>query len=140
AKLKGSRQDTPPYVLLPKPIGPTGGNLPHGHAAGYLGKMYDPFILNADPNDKAFKVPDLLPPDYVTAVRESRRRSLRAAIDGAVKAFESSADARLLDANFDQAYKLMSSKTAREAFELSAEPEPVRNRYGRTRFGQSCLL
>ena len=77
AKLKGSRHDTPPYVLLPKPIGPTGGNLPHGHAAGYLGKTFDPFILNADPNDKAFKVPDLLPPDYVTAVRESRRRSLR---------------------------------------------------------------
>ena len=44
-----------------------------------------------------FKVPDLLPPDYVSAVRESRRRSLRAAIDGSVKAFESSPDARLLD-------------------------------------------
>ena len=82
AKLKGSRHNTPPYVVLPKPIGPTGGNLPHGHAAGYLGKTFDPFILNADPNDKAFKVPDLLPPDYVTAVRESRRRSLRSAIDG----------------------------------------------------------
>ncbi|MGP0069995.1 MAG: DUF1501 domain-containing protein [Isosphaeraceae bacterium] len=140
ARQKGSRHDTPPYVVLPKPIGPTGGNLPHGHAAGYLGKTFDPFILNADPNDKAFKVPDLLPPDYVTAVRESRRRSLRSAIDGAVGAFESSADARLLDANFEGAFKLMSSPRAREAFELSAEPGGVRDRYGRTRFGQSCLL
>ena len=140
AKLKGSRQNTPPYVLLPKPIGPTGGNLPHGHAAGYLGKTFDPFILNADPNDKAFKVPDLLPPDYVTAVRESRRRSLRSAIDGAVGAFESSADARLLDANFEGAFKLMSSPQAREAFEIAAESDSVRDRYGRTRFGQSCLL
>ena len=140
AKLKGSRHDTPPYVVLPKPIGPTGGNLPHGHAAGYLGKTYDPFILNADPNDKAFKVPDLLPPDYVTAVRESRRRSLRAAIDGAVGAFESSADARLLDANFEGAFRMMSSPQAREAFDLAAEPAALRDRYGRTRFGQSCLL
>jgi Protein of unknown function (DUF1501) len=140
AKLKGSRHDTPPYVLLPKPIGPTGGNLPHGHAAGYLGKTFDPFILNADPNDKGFKVPDLLPPDYVTAVRESRRRSLRSAIDGAVGTFESSADARLLDANFEGAFKMMSSPQAREAFELSAEPAGTRDRYGRTRFGQSCLL
>ncbi len=140
AKVKGSRHDTPPYVLLPKPIGPTGGNLPHGHAAGYLGKTFDPFLLNADPNDKGFKVPDLLPPDYVTAVRESRRRSLRSAIDGAVGAFESSADARLLDANFEGAFKLMSSPRAREAFAISAEPEAVRDRYGRTRFGQSCLL
>jgi hypothetical protein len=140
AKVKGSRHDTPPYVLLPKPIGPTGGNLPHGHAAGYLGKTFDPFLLNADPNDKGFKVPDLLPPDYVTAVRESRRRSLRSAIDGAVGAFESSADARLLDANFEGAFKMMSSPRAREAFAISAEPEAVRDRYGRTRFGQSCLL
>jgi hypothetical protein len=140
AKLKGSRHNTPPYVLLPKPIGPTGGNLPHGHAAGYLGKTFDPFILNADPNDKGFKVPDLLPPDYVTAVRESRRRSLRSAIDGAVGAFESSADARLLDANFEGAFRLMSSPQAREAFEIAAEPAGVRDRYGRTRFGQSCLL
>jgi hypothetical protein len=140
AKLKGGRNDTPPHVLLPRPIGATGGNMPHGQSAGYLGKTFDPFVLNADPNDKAFKVPDLLPPDYVTAVRESRRRSLRAAIDGEVKAFEASADARLLEANFEGAFRLMSSKTAREAFDLKAEPDALRDRYGRTRFGQSCLL
>lgn len=140
AKVKGARQDAPPNVLLPKPIGATGGNMPHGHAAGYLGKGFDPFILNADPNDKAFKVPDLLPPDYITAIREQRRRSLRSAIDGAVGAFEQSADARLLDANFEGAFRLMSSPAAREAFDLKAEPDPLRDRYGRTRFGQSCLL
>src|SRR5215475_491738 len=60
--LKGGRGELPPHVLLPKPIGRTGGNLPHGHSAGYLGKQYDPFILNADPADPKFKVPDLLPP------------------------------------------------------------------------------
>ncbi len=140
SKLKGSRNDTPPYVLLPRPIGATGGNLPHGHTAGYLGKTFDPFILNADPNDRGFKVPDLLPPDYVTAVRETRRRSLRSAIDGAVGEFESSADARLLDSNFEGAFRLMSSRQAREAFDIGAEPAPMRDRYGRTRFGQSCLL
>src|SRR5204862_474253 len=86
------------------------------------------------------KVPDLLPPDYVTAVRESRRRSLRAAIDGAVGAFESSADARLLDANFEGAFRLMSSPKAREAFEIAGEPADVRDRYGRTRFPQSRPL
>jgi hypothetical protein len=140
SKLKGPRNDTPPHVLLPLPIGPTGGNMPHGQAAGYLGKTYDPFLIDADPNKKDFKVPDLLPPDYVTAVRESRRRSLRSAIDGAVGAFEASTDAKLLDANFEGAYKLMSSPKAREAFDLAAEPADLRDRYGRTRFGQSCLL
>ncbi len=137
---KGARGDAPSHVLIPRPIGNTGGNMPHGQNAGYLGKMYDPFVLNANPNDKDFKVPDLLPPDYITAVRESRRRKLRNAIDGSVQAFEASADARLLDANFQQAYSIMSSQTTREAFDLGSEPEEVRNRYGRTKFGQSCLM
>jgi hypothetical protein len=140
SKVKGPRGEAPAHVLLPRPIGPTGGNMPHGQNAGYLGKTYDPFVLNADPNAKAFKVPDLLPPDYVTAARESRRKTLRQVVDGAVASFESSPDARLMDANFDQAYRLMSSKTARDAFALDSEPDATRDRYGRTRFGQSCLL
>jgi hypothetical protein len=140
SKLRGPRGDTPPFVLLPKPIGPTGGNLPHAQNAGYLGKSYDPFVLNAYPEAKDFKVPDLLPPEYVTAIRESRRRTLRAAIDGAVGSFEASPDARLLDANFEGAYRLMSSRAARESFDLQSEPDAVRDRYGRTRFGQGCLL
>src|SRR3954471_8548807 len=140
SKIRGAKGDVPPHVLLPKPIGPTGGNLPHGQSAGYLGKTYDPFVLNADPNDRSFKVPDLLPPDYVSAVRQSRRRSLRSAIEGDLKAFESSADARLLEASFEGAYKLVASPQARQAFEISAETDAVRDRYGRTRFGQSCLL
>jgi hypothetical protein len=137
---KGPKGDAPPYVLLPKPIGATGGNLPHGHSAGYLGKTYDPFILNADPNAPDFKVPDLLPPDYITAVRSERRRSMRKAIDGQLDAFEASAEAKLLDTNFQQAYAIMSSAKTRDAFDLKKEPESVRDRYGRTRFGQSCLM
>ncbi len=137
---KGPKGDAPPHVLIPRPIGNTGGGMPHGQSAGYLGKTYDPFVLNADPNDAAFQVPDLLPPQYITAVRESRRRKLREAVDGSVKAFEASADARLLDANFRQAYSIMSSASTREAFDLGQEAAEVRDRYGRTRFGQSCLL
>jgi hypothetical protein len=140
ARQRGPRSDMPPHVLLPRPIGPTGGNLPHGQSAGYLGKTFDPFLLNADPNERGFKVPDLLPPDYVSAVRQSRRRSLRSAIEGDLRAFEASADARLLDASFEGAYKLVASPQARQAFEISDEPEALRDRYGRTRFGQSCLL
>jgi len=137
---KGPKGDAPPYVLLPKPIGATGGNLPHAHGAGYLGKTYDPFILNADPNAADFQVPDLLPPDYVTAVRSERRRSMRKAIEGNLNAFEASAEAKLLDDNFRQAYAIMSSKKTREAFDLKKETDDVRDRYGRTRFGQSCLM
>jgi hypothetical protein len=138
--LKGGRGELPAHVLLPKPIGRTGGNLPHGHTAGYLGKPYDPFILNADPNAPNFKVPDLLPPDYITGIRAERRQRLREAVDGATDAFEQNAAAKQLDANFNLAYKLMSSAKARDAFALEKEPDRVKDRYGRTRFGQSCLM
>ena len=138
--LKGSRGEVPAHVLVPKPIGPTGGDLPHGQEAGYLGKAHDPFVLNADPNVNEFKVPDLLPPQYISAVRASRRQKLRAAVDASLGAFEKNAAARQLDENFHSAYKLMSSRQAREAFELGREPDKLRERYGRTRFGQSCLL
>ncbi len=138
--MKGQRGEVPAHVLLPRPIGRTGGNLPHGHTAGYLGKQYDPFILNADPSDPKFKVPDLLPPDYISAIRAERRQKLRDAVDGAVETFEKNAQAKQLDENFELAYRLMSSKDARDAFALEKEPEKTRDRYGRTRFGQSCLM
>jgi len=138
--LKKQRGEVPAHVLMPKPIGRTGGNLPHGQNAGYLGKQYDPFVLNADPSDPQFKVPDLLPPDYISAVRGERRQKMREAVDGALAAFEKNAAARQLDDNFHQAYRLMSSPQAREAFALDQEPAARRDRYGRTRFGQCCLL
>src|SRR5271155_5124427 len=115
--------------------------MPHGQSAGFLGKTYDPFVLNADPSDPNFKVPDMLPPDYISAVRVDRRRSWRDEIDKSVKySEESNQDAKLMDSTFNQAYTLMTSAKAREAFELSQEPDDVRKRYGINRFGQGCLL
>jgi hypothetical protein len=139
-KLKGPKGDVPAHVLLPRPIGNTGGNMPHGQNAGFLGKMFDPFVLNADPSDPNFRVPDLLPPDYLSAHRVDRRRNWREEIDKSVSRFETSQDARLYDATFHQAYTLMSSQKARDAFELHKEPQELREKYGLNRFGQSCLL
>lgn len=138
--VKGNRGDVPAHVLLPRPMGNTGGGMPHGQTAGYLGKNYDPFVLNADPSVPNFVVPDLLPPNYIGTAREDRRRKFRDAVDGAVKSLEQSQDARLLDANFQQAFTLMSSTKAREAFDLRQETDDTRKKYGMNKFGQSCLL
>jgi Protein of unknown function (DUF1501) len=138
--LKKQRGEVPAHVLMPKPIGRTGGNLPHGQNAGYLGKQHDPFVLNADPSEPQFKVPDLLPPDYISAVRAERRQKMRDAVDGAIAAFDKNASVKQLDDNFQLAYRLMSSPQARDAFALDKEPAALRDRYGRTRFGQCCLL
>src|SRR6476620_1956974 len=72
AYLRGPKTDLPPFVVLPEKMGSTGGNLPHGQEAGFLGKAYDPFVLNADPSAKDFRVPDLLPPTDLPAVRTDR--------------------------------------------------------------------
>jgi len=140
SQIKGGRGELPAHVLLPRPMGRTGGNLPHGQTAGYLGRTFDPFVLNADPSVANFKVPDLLPPDYLSPIRAERRQRLREAVDGAIESFENNSQAKQYDDNFALAYKLMSSAKARDAFALEKEPASVRDRYGRTRFGQCCLM
>ena len=82
----------------------------------------------------------MLPPDYLTALRVDRRRNWREMVDKSVSEFETSADARLLDSTFQQAYTLMSSQKAREAFELHRSRKRAPAKYGLNRFGQSCLL
>ena len=138
--LRDRRTDLPSHVILPEPMGPTGGNMPHGQDAGFLGKGFDPFVLMADPSTPDFKVPDLLPPAEIGDARLARRRRLRSIVDDTVKSFESSEPARLLDSNFEAAFRIMTSPAAREAFDLSKEPAKVRERYGMHRFGQCCLL
>jgi hypothetical protein len=138
--LLGRRTDLPPFVVLPELMGRGGGNLPNGQAGGFLGKAQDPFALMADPSKPNFRVPDLLPPDQISVARLDRRRKMREIVESTAKQFEASEDARLLDDNFQAAYRLMTSTQAREAFDLSKEPEAVRERYGMNRFGQCCLL
>jgi hypothetical protein len=140
AYLRGRKSDLPPHVILPEPMGPTGGNLPHGQDAGFLGKAYDPFALMTDPSVPNFKVPDLLPPAELGDARLDRRRRLREIVEEKATDFEASPSAKLMDSNFEAAYRMMTSPQAREAFDLSKEPDKLRDKYGRNRFGQCCLL
>ena len=138
--LRGRKTDLPAFVVLPQTMGRGGGNMPNGQAGGFLGKAHDPFSLMADPSQPNFKVPDLLPPAEIDAERLDRRRKLRDIVDATVKDFEASESARLMNDNFQAAFRLMTSKKAREAFDLAKEPAAVRERYGMNRFGQCCLL
>jgi hypothetical protein len=140
AYLRGRKSDLPPHVILPEPMGSTGGNLPHGQDAGFLGKAYDPFALMADPSQPNFKVPDLLPPQDLGQVRMDRRRRMRQIVESHVAQFEASPSAKLMDSNFEAAWRMMTSPQARAAFDLSQEPQAMREKYGMNRFGQCCLL
>ncbi len=138
--MRGRRSDLPAHVVLPETMGRGGGNLPNGQAGGFLGKAFDPFALMADPSQENFKVPDLLPPPTLGDLRIDRRRRMRTAIQDRIHEFEATESAKMFDKNFESAYRLMSSKQAVEAFDLTKEPTAVRERYGMNRFGQCCLL
>ena len=138
--LLGRRNDLPPHIVLPELMGRGGGNLPNGQSGGFLGKSQDPFALMADPSKPDFKVPDLIPPETIGVARIDRRRRMREVVESTMKKFEASESARMMDENFQSAYRLMTSTQARDAFDLSKEPIEVRERYGMNRFGQCCLL
>ena len=109
--LKGPKGDVPPHVLLPRPIGNTGGNMPHGQTAGFLGKTHDPFVLNADPSDAGLQ--GARPAAARLPAGDPRRSPAQSLRDAGRRRGASTSrpapDARLLDSNFEQAYRLMSS-------------------------------
>ncbi len=138
--LRGRKTDLPPFVVLPEKMGRGGGNLPNGQSGGFLGKSHDPFALMADPSQPDFKVPDLLPPPEIGTARLERRRRMRAIVEQRLDSFETSENAKLVNENFEAAFRIMTSPQARLAFDLSKEPQSLRERYGMNRFGQCCLL
>src|SRR4029077_17979812 len=75
--LRGRRNELPANIILPEPMGNTGGGLPPGKEARFFGKTYDPFSLMGDPSKPDFKVPDLLPPAEIGEARLRRRKQLR---------------------------------------------------------------
>ena len=140
AYLMGRKTDLPPFVVLPELMGSGGGDIPNGQAGGFIGTAHDPFVLNADPSKPNFVVPDLLPPKQIGEARLDRRRKLRDVVDHTISSFENSENAQLLDSSFQSAFRIMTSPQAREAFDLTQEPQSVRERYGMNRFGQCLLL
>ncbi len=128
----------PPFMVI-------GGKLHQGKKAivgeggGPLGPHYDAFRLEYDPREGT-KIPALqLPTELAVDRLEDRRKLLRsfAELENAVDAARS---ARAIDEYRAQAFAMLTSPEARLMFDLTKEEGRVRDEYGRTRFGQSCLL
>ncbi len=134
------RNGLPPFVVVPGPIGNTGVSVSHGQGAGYLGTRHEPFFLRADPAAPNFRITDLQAPAGVDPARMQNRRALLEAIDNAQRAFDATEDSRSRDNAYQQAFGLIFAQNARRAFDIAAERDEVRDRYGRNTFGQSCLL
>jgi uncharacterized protein (DUF1501 family) len=131
--------------MLPRPLQES-NVVGKGGTAGFLGKGYDPYTLYPDGDDldnnklERIKIDDLKLRPEVFAFRLQRRAKLRDAIDATMPDIESAVSDYKLDEYYDRALNLIASGRAREAFEIDREPKEVRDLYGRTTFGQSCLL
>ncbi len=129
----GPRNNLPPYVAIP--------SMPNGFAgSGYLSSAYGPFSLGADPADQSFKVRDLNLATGIDDSRFARRKTMLAAVDNHFRTLEKSDALDSMDSFYQRAYNLISSKQAREAFDVAAEPDPIKDEYGRNPAGMRMLM
>jgi hypothetical protein len=129
---EATRGVLPPHVAVP--------DAPVFSSSGYLTPAYDPFAVSGDPNQESFRVSNLTPPDSRTLERLLRRRAMLRSLDEFARDVPATPLTTSRDQFNQQAYSLMTSGAALTAFKLGEEPAPLRERYGRTTFGQSCLL
>jgi len=137
-QVAASRGDMPTAVSYPYIIGD--GSITPGQHASFLGKSHDPFLVLQDPNSPSFALPELTLPGNIPFERLQARRELQQIVDRQSRMLDYSAAARGMDGYYEKAIGMLQSPKLREAFNLSAEPAEVREAYGRTTYGQSCLL
>jgi hypothetical protein len=116
------------------------GSVTPAQRASFLGKAHDPFFFTADPNGADFRLPELSLPADMPIGRLEERRELQKLIDRQSHLLDHSAAARGLDEYYDKALAMLNSSRLRDAFNLSSEPQWLRDAYGRHTYGQSCLL
>lgn len=139
AKLRPSDDPAlPTFVSFPHVL--RDGSLTPGQHASFLGKAYDPFFVGQDPNRPSFRLPELSLPGSMSLERLDDRRALLAHIDRQGALLEASGTARGIDAFYERALTMLASPAVKRAFDLAEEDPKLRDAYGRTTYGQSCLL
>lgn len=138
AKIKPPAIPMLPFVEMPRPLQES-NVIGKGGAAGFLGKAFDPYRLYQDPN-KPIRLDDLTLRTEVGRERLQGRFELLRGINSSMKDLEKAVLATAVDEYYAKAYDLVLSGKARDAFDLEQEPAAMRERYGRTTFGQGALL
>jgi hypothetical protein len=129
----GPRRSMPPYVCIP--------GVPNEFAnSGYLSSAYGPFAVGSDPANGNFQVKDLVLPSGLSNEQFGRRKGILASVDAHFRRLEKSDALEAMDTFYQRAYALISSKEAREAFNMGAESDATRNAYGKNAAGQRMLL
>ena len=144
-RLKPSDLPMLPFVMMPRPLQES-NVIGKAGTAGFLGRAFDPYYLYPPGDDmdltkmERIAVDDLQLRAGVAVDRMERRAKLRDQVLEGMKDLERSTGKYALGEYYDKALSLVISGKAREAFNLSAEPKELRDKYGMNTFGQSCLL
>jgi hypothetical protein len=129
----GPKNNLPPYVCIP--------SMPTNFAgSGYLSSKFAPFSLGADPANGNFTVQDLSLPGGIDDKRFTTRRNVLDAVNDHFATKEKSDNISAMDTFYQQAYSLISSPKAKEAFNINAEEAKLRDAYGRNAAGQRMLM
>jgi len=136
--LAPNRSEMPTAISYPYII--SDGSTTPGQHASFLGKEHDPFLFTQDPNLASFALPELSLPANLSMDRLRERRELQKMIDRQSRLLEVSASAKGLDSYYEKALAMLDSTQLRDAFNINAEPQKVRDSYGHSTYGQSCLL
>src|SRR5437899_339939 len=136
AQRNGYSGAVPPYVITPYPHCYSNVYITPSHFGGCLGRRFDPFVLDADPNADDFRVRDLRLDESLTPDRLERRMDLLGKFGASGATVENPAAADY-DVRRSQAASLVVTGAAAKAFDLTQEKPAVRERYGRHSWGQS---
>lgn len=142
SKLMPPDSSMPPFVTMPwlayHPAAP--GGVAPGQHGGWLGSKYDPMLVTGDPNDPNWKVDSLNLPAGITSDVLTSRYQLLKQLDQQRARWDSIASTSRMTEHQSRAHELLGSNDVRKAFDLSQEPDEVRERYGRNIHGQCVLL
>jgi hypothetical protein len=132
----------PPFVsMMPKvPDGaPRFVEQSRGRGAGWLGPLFEPMRIDADPSLPEYRVADFSLHADVPIDRVDTRRALLRQIENQRRALENDSRLAAHDLHCQRAFSLLNSRGVGEAFDLSREPDRARDRYGRNIHGQAVL-
>jgi len=134
---KGFQSALPPYMQLGTSMDRRFG----GGSAGILGNEHNAFEITTDPNAANFTVRDISLPKGIDSDRLSRRQKMLAAVDELQRQSDLQPAAfSALDEHYQAAINMITAPETKRAFRIEKETPELRDRYGRNRFGQSCLM
>lgn len=135
----GATGGLPGYVAVPGSTrpGPPDTDM---FVPAYLGQQFAPFCTMGEPRKKEFQVRDLGFPEGMSAERFTRRQSLRDRVELTLARAERAGGLTGMDQLYGRAAELLTSQKVREAFDIHAERDAARLKYGDSKIGQRCLL